>query len=230
MPNLKKDKEVDLIAHKSGVTVPLMFNPNAYGTYALKFNAVVADQYFRGDSADEVKAAVHKYLDANVKLEWVPVIEVEESAPFSSNTWTFVGLETSRYYLARTQIDIRMLRWDSTDTTANGDQAELYRLNNSKSFNGWPRDSMAPIRSMLPFTPDPDSEGSQTHYLPYDEATWAALEHVTEAIGRLKLRLRELLSTTGGLKELTDMGEKLTAAFKLLPAPKKSKSEEDSAC
>jgi hypothetical protein len=206
----KIKRQVGTIEHRSGTIIELMFDPNPD---RLTFSAKVGSMVFTDSSADAVKRAVHKFLDDNAKLNWVPVIEVRETAPFASrNEMAFVGFDLERYYLANTTDprNIRKLGWQNYEGESFGEPVtEMTRIRHATEFHGWHAD----VATALPRTDD-HRGASRIHYLPYDEATWAGLEAVQNAIGRLKEQLRDLLRSDDGRKKLAQVGASL---LRLLP-------------
>jgi hypothetical protein len=220
----KKDKQVGTIDHKSGVTVPLMFNPNERGEHALTFNASFSDQKWIGRSAEDVKQQVRAYLDSCAKLDWVPVVEVGELHPFACNYPDhFVGIELERYYLAASaekhndgQAMLRKLRWEEFDEPhAFGDDdkdvsMDMRRIKRSREYHLFHADD---VKAKLPVTEGRRDE-NKIYVIAYREETWAALKSVQDGIGRLKKMLRGLISTDAGHQKLLEVGSKM---LKMLP-------------
>lgn len=229
----KKDIQVDEVRHPSGVTVPIMFNPNqprySGHEHGLTFSARIAENIgFREKSADAVKEAVVKYLDENSKLDWHPVIEIVELAPFAaSRADHFVGFEIDRFYLAETKNEkrLRELKWRDYEpddenwmTKKRYDEIgniDIARITESKEFHGF----NGKLPDDLPFRNN--GHDKEVFIVPYDEKQWVALEQIQEGIARLKSKLRDLTGTTEGLKQLEIMGASL---LKMLPAPEPEKS------
>ncbi len=205
MSRQKKPKKVSTITHRNGTVVDLMLDPNN-----LTFNATIMEGVsFGGKTAQEVRIAVEKYLNENSRFEWIPVIEIEEKSPFASRDYAFIGIEISRYYLAKdAQGNMRQLRWESFDADFPRPATDLSRIQNSREFY-----SIKGAQFKLPFHSGSDD---QIHYIPYSDGAWVALEQIREAIERLKSNLRNLLGDDKGVARLVEFGDR---ALRLLPAP-----------
>lgn len=221
---MKKLQQVSEFRHSSGIVVPIMFNPNDDSKHrpGLTFSAKIADNEWIFKSADEVVKEVKNYLNASSSLEWHPVIEVTESSPFGSRGDScFVGFEISRYYLAASRADVptgkegrlRKLIWERHtpeeawkfwwDEKLTDD---MNRIKNSEYFNGfgdanWP--------GKLPCVQD------ECVVMAWNQDVWDALVLIQENIGKLKIRLRELIGTKDGHAKLVELGKSMP---KLLPS------------
>lgn len=218
MATSKKDRQVGIIEHRSGVSIPLMFNPNERGEFALTFNAAFSDMKWTGPSAQDVREQVRAYLDSCSKLDWVPVIEIKETHPFASNyPMTFVGIELQRYYLAVSaeklhdgRAVLRRLRWDDYDSEAEaGTTVDMRRIKDSQEYHLFHCDN---LKSALPHR-SKHSE-NEIFVVSYTDEVWAALQNIQDGIGRLKTMLRDLIGTDAGHEKLMLVGAQM---MKLLP-------------
>ncbi len=216
MSRYKKDRKVGEIEHRSGVKVDLMFDPNddKSRNTSLMFSATVGDDEFTAKSAEEVRAAVTKFLDSQASLEWIPIIEVRPVEPFNAGGMSFVGLGIDRYYIANTSDPnvIRQLSWDRYDVdpyslaTLSNYSTEMNRILRSNEYGHWHGD----IKTKLPYHDERHGYSHRAYYyLPYDEGTWAALQEIVQGIDRLQDWLNELLGTDKGRAKLTEVGAKM---------------------
>lgn len=212
MSRKAKARKVAEIKHRSGVTIDLMFDPNED---CLEFSAQVGGRWFRGRDSDKVRQEVYQYVEDNAKLDWVPVIEIGETAPFQTREDTFIGLEIERYYLANTQSrEIRFLEWEKYEATGMHHaeaQTDAGRVKDSSEFHAW----HLPVRESLPHSIKHSDK--QMHWIAYDESAWLALNRIAEGIGQLKEKIRELVGTKDGRERLVAFGEQMQ---RMLPAPK----------
>lgn len=203
---MKKNKKVSQVRHVCGITTDIMLNPNSLEFYASPVDGVV----FTDRDASLLRGKVAKYLDESVKLIWVPVISIKETAPFAAADYAFLGIELDRFYVGKSGSgDLRSLRWD--DMIEN----ELERVQISKRFYGF-TDLILPHHSE-------ERQDSITHYLAHSEPVWASLNQIREGIARLKERLRDTVSSDAGIKRLESFGLNMQ---KLLEVPSDDKSKQ----
>jgi hypothetical protein len=221
MASNKKDRQVGTIEHDSGVSIPLMFNPNDRGEHALTFNAAFADKKWIGPSADDVRKQVRDYLDVCSKLDWAPVIEIKETHPFAADRPEhFVGIELARYYLAVSQETrqngknvLRRLSWDDFADPSFGQEKgtsiDMQRIKRSREFHLF---SCSDLKAALPHS-EPHHD-NHVFVIDHTEEMWAALQNIQDGIGRLKKMLRGLIGTSAGHEKLMAVGAQM---LKMLP-------------
>jgi hypothetical protein len=183
----RKDRQVDVIRHKNGMSIPLMFDPNPRGDYGLTFSASVGDRTFRNADASVVRREVREYLNASTNLQWTPVITL--CMPQCHTSGTSIHLDVHRLYLAVDHSGrMRRLEWD--------DHEESNPL-------GFSREAYLGIKSLeeLP------CQTRDTHVLPYDPALWAGLTEVENQLQLLAARLAHLIAHDRA--KLTLLGQRL---------------------
>jgi hypothetical protein len=176
---------------RTHTTVEMFLNRNDH-TFFAKFGG---DTYYgasKNELVERLRTAVREAQD----IQWSPVIEVRRLSP-ANYTYldgldkdpSFVGFRLYRYYYGRLV--------DGTWVTTRWETAESQRVNSHQNL-GWGRDKE--------FIPPCHRQGHSgipdTYYLPYEEATWAALSQLVENIRAVRRKLEEMLSSEEGMSQL----------------------------
>lgn len=189
-----------------GVTVDLMLDRNT-----LEFFAELGDLKITNKSADTVKAKMGEAIRAVSKLDWFPVVHIEQKDAFMSGGLEgFVGFKTERFWMAKKPNGrLTTLPWNRYMMLATSEMETRWwsMVRDATGFyweNNWGKFEL------------PCSEG-KNHYLPYTDELWAGTERLITAIKLLRERLIALISSEEGIKQLVSIGASM---IKALPAPK----------
>jgi len=194
----RKDKLVDTIKDRdTGVEVKVFLTPDD------SFKAVYLEAVFKMGSMGELRTELLKFIHENAKLEWIPVIEVEANDTDERHDHE-ISLKAERFLVARKH-DGRYLRHD---WIAPGEELDV-RYASEYYVYGTQGLVLPTFRS--------HAFGENLYALKYDEATWAGLEKLQDAIKRLRDQLSELIGTEEGRQRIGEVGAALLLA---LPAPK----------
>lgn len=205
----KKPRKVDEVNYrKLGVTIDIMMDPDN-----LTFFARVAGETLSNPNACRLKVAVIQKLTEVIGLTWIPVIEVKEAHIWAMGMEAAVGFVLNRFYVAQKVNGFWVkCRWEIPADWKDSSN----RLSYSEDFYWLPSHG----EFSLPCS-HPESQSGRVYYLPYTDETWAGLEQMQEAIKQLKVKLREMLSSTEGTQHLARIGANILRA---LPAPEEKGS------
>lgn len=203
-----KPRKVGEVKHKgSGVEVPIFLDRNE-----LDFFADFGGQTLRDGNAKSLQRRVWMAIDAAIRLDWQPVIEVREMRPFATPSHGFVGFEAGRFlWTRRHNGTLARVEWRNKDVTDKYAYAKTmtHRAKMVEEFDPPYRDCAG--RAVV-------------IYLPYTDELWNGLQELERAILILKARLTDLLMTEEGRARLAEVGQ---AMLKALPAPGPEKGEHE---
>lgn len=180
-----------------------------------KFAAEHLGEIFRSEHLSEVKEGVHKSLEKNAQLDWIPIIEATQ---YDAGSWMVrgrdmeflvVGLALDRRYIARlqtTEKSHRSVEWDVRP------EERLKRANHE--YDSFPE---------LPF----HDEDGRKHLFAYSETLWTGLNSIKDRIGVLDGQLKDLLGTkiklieNHGALALLESGDGSAKAAQNRPVPRR---------
>lgn len=190
MPRQLKPQQVGEYEHRAHGKFPLYLDRNT-----LEFTAEVAQEPLRYPSIEALRNAVHEAVSKLDDLDWKPIIHLRsgEDAFWGGRHRNRVSFEFTRFYLAKAPDGThRECHWD---LGTKFDGSAYSRTEVCKVWRGW--DSRAPEFN-------PPCNPVQNHFrgiapdtcqifLPYTDATWAALEALDAMLLTLKGRIADLL-------------------------------------
>lgn len=208
MPRRKKKRVVDTVTSKAGYSIDIMFDPNAD---ALDFSSDFGGLSISSRDANVVKKWAYKQLKTAPGLEWHKVIKVVMLMRHQYSATRTVGFSLDRFYYSTAHNgQLRQCSWPRPSTFDQDQKVDLVRSSTRFHWNN--------ING--PFDPPmtiPGSFNRPETYLVYTEELWAGLKQLQDAIGQLRDRLNELISSQTGHEQIARVGRDL---LKMLPAPK----------
>jgi hypothetical protein len=182
----RKNMQVDEVYHSdSGLRVPIYLTPEN------EFYAEAMTQHFVDKDARNIKSAVWSYINKNFKLEFLPVIHIKETHPFTSRDDSYIGLECDRFYYAvNSANNVISVSWDEYEESK-GNPSRLSQAARSQYIRG--------LNDKSKFVPPVHYGTSEPeYYLPYTEETWTGVQLLIETIKKAKLHLQKLLEAPDG--------------------------------
>lgn len=195
MPNSRrKPKKVDEYIHeRAGVQVDIFLTPDN------RFEAKLFDTLVIEDSIDKLRATLSGLVRDNLNLKFKPVIAIDVlrlgfgrgEGPSSAH----IGIAIRRFYYAEGPKFMYEIRWDDYEE---GVSVPVNRASRFFPFTG--RDKGDRVF-------EPPCVFGDTHFLPYDEATWVGAQALVDTIKAAKERLNEILSAGADTLTLVGSGQ-----------------------
>ena len=201
-----------------------------------KFQAEYQGKYFSSPTLEKIKADIYAFVQRMVSLEWVPVISVHLNGGSRSitdvindslhNDATYqrkhqltsgsLQMVAKRFWIAQRSDGVWMYceEWDSRDWEAEGvnrDDSFLGSSDRRQNSREW---HVARDGFQLPYVVEESFRDGHTHYLPYSENVWAALNSIADRTGELFSQLNQLVATDEGRARLSAFSQRI-----LPPAP-----------
>lgn len=199
---MAKKRRVDTFHHKTGVVELFLNNDN-------NFYAYVAGRTITKPSMSELKAEVHRVLEASTELTWRLVIEIKEFEPFGTTDENHIGFSLERFAVGLAPNEVwMMLRWyDFMYPDAEHSGFMQYHYSHDpvsrevwdtglERFKRSRRDDHRADFSLLPLHKE------LSHYLPYDEELWTGLSVLQKGIADMKKKLDGIIRSDAGLNKL----------------------------
>jgi hypothetical protein len=197
----KKPKKVAEVRHEdTGIVVPILMDQDKLNFFAeLPGGDALADT-----DGDRLKRQVYEWIDKNARLDWIPIIEVQDHHIWAGRKEYGVGFDIRRFYYAKKVQGEGFVqkRWEVA-----GDDSFTYVDYFSPGY------TVKKDQFVLPFKSH--SHDRDTVYLEYTDEMWEALNKIRDTIKELKIRLKDLIGSTEGQEQLMILGASL---LKSLPA------------
>lgn len=192
MPRQLKPQSIGEYYDSNTHTTVEMFLDRNDHTFFAQFGP---EKYYAG-SKNELIVQLQKAVKEAVNIEWAPMIQVRRIEP-STLGWgdrdedpPFVGFKVYRYHYGRLQ--------DGTWVSSPWDTSEHLRTNLRQNL-GFDKNK----ELVLPCSRREGGRGvPNTFFLPYDEETWVALNHLVENIRVVRRRLDAMLVSEDGIGQL----------------------------
>lgn len=196
----KKPKKVAEVRHTdSGLVVAIMMDQDKLDFFA----DLPGGNGIRNKDGEALKLAVYNWIEKNARLEWFPVIEVEDHHIWGGQQEYGVGFDLRRFYCAK-KIEgegFVQRRWEVEQ-----DDSFTYVNYFSPGYNVKKDQFILPFRS--------SGHDREKVYLAYADEMWEALVKIRNTIRELKIRLKELIGSKEGQEHLLQLG---AALLKSLP-------------
>lgn len=197
MVRQKGDKKVQTWTHsRSGLSADIFLR----GT---SFRALFLEKMFDAPDVSILRKQLSDYAEHWIKMEWHPIIEIEMGEP--SNYRSEIqreGIEfgCKRYYLSVSPAgEVFEVGWD---VAVSHRKAKMNSLGGS-SYSRRGRGFNAEIRlAGLPL--GAPMKNGDNWMMDHDETLWAAFQQITEGIYALRKKLKQLVGTNEGIKQLKD--------------------------
>jgi hypothetical protein len=186
------------------------------------FHAKWGGDIHQSESLRDLRSQALVYLEAQSKLEWLDVIEIEGSFGHFRNQEMGFGFHLERYYVSSVRIDgkylkaPRLVAWDGK-TTEEINADEKRRKGNAQPFYDWPFGDAA-----KKFNPPCRMEKRGTIWLPYSIEAWTTLTTLQGQVNDARDRFMAFLANPKSLPLLEAKGREI---LRMLPAPLKGEDQ-----
>jgi len=224
-------KKVGTITHeKYGITVPLRLDttsmeftatwerptPDATGVHMVRHSE-------RGKDGEEVRDAMLAFIDAQMSIEWEPVVEVIPMHNFASSeqvrATAACAMAVTRFWLGRPAVgDMQRAEWQIKPEDRSTTSRPFY-VTSSDSRMVYSKDFTFPYRAK------PRHYGAERIYLAFSEELWAGLTLIEQRINEARRMLETMLGTDEALDRVRELGAQVLPA--LLAAPSETESIND---
>ena len=188
-------KHVDTVTYyKSGIEVRIYLDKKD-----MKFRAELNGERFSESSGQEIRNKILASLKTEgFNLKWIPVIEVKELQPWTSEGGEFVGFSKTKIWYAE-RPDKKWLSFEDESVGYVMIRPEIARSSVETSCP-WKK---------LPWREESSHFNGEKYYLPYSAELWEGLDSIEDGLKKLRNRLKELIGSKDGTLMIRNAGERI---------------------
>jgi hypothetical protein len=199
----KGDRKVDTWYHqKSGMSCDICIR-------GVTFYAHFLEHLFQAPDATILKRELTDYAEHWLDMVWHGVIEIdidkENYSGYSRDNGEKVSLDLDRYYLSISPAGKSFkVSWDTDEDYRKADMEAYTDLYRGGGYGNDDKGDKLIIIGLPLKAPVKLKNGN--YLLPYEEATWIALKEIESGIVNMRKKLKELVSTKAGVRQLLEAG------------------------